>query len=70
MSDKPNPDCPKCGMTMALVHINPGPSKSFHRSFECQTCQEALQKVDPFTLNDLADAEVQKWLRSGLHAPT
>lgn len=58
--------CSKCNAPMALIHISLGPSKDFHRNFECPICQDAIEKVSEFHLSDLSDPQVLDWLRSGL----
>jgi hypothetical protein len=58
--------CSKCKTPMALIHISLGPSASLHRNFECPSCKEHIETVGRFALTDLADHDVQDWLRAGL----
>jgi len=55
--------CSKCKTGMDLIHISLGLSHSFHRDFECPACKEHIEKVGEI---DLADSDVQEWLRSGI----
>ncbi len=61
------PECPACHTTMEPGHTSLSKMVRFERTLECPACRQIVQTAGPF---DTTDADVVKWLRSGLRMPT